>query len=137
MKRKWFTVLAIISVVLVTVFIFRGIIISNIAGAVVLKAGKLMKFGDYTVFIEKIEGNKLTGIKISGDNRKLEAKSGDYQYIFNENLLKFNLMDGIAEDVDPENTKAFRRLTFKQVSMKIRLKQPGSKQEGILKNLSF
>ena len=96
-----------------------------------------MRFGDYTVFIERIEGDKLLGIKINGNNRRLEAKSGDYQYNFNEKLLKFNLIEGIAEDANPDNPKQFRRLTFKQISMKIRLKESDLKHGGILSSRSF
>jgi len=127
MKRTWFFILAVIIIALASLFIIRSANFSDIAGSVVLKAGRPMKFGDYTVFIEKIEGNRLIGIKISGNKRKLEAKSGDYQYIINEELLKFNLIDGFAEDVDSDNPEIFRRLTFKQMSMKIRLKEHSSK----------
>jgi len=137
MKRRWSFILAILAIVSISLFIFRGAILSNIAAKVVLKAGKPMRFGDYTVFIERIEGDKLLGIKINGNNRRLEAKSGDYQYNFNEKLLKFNLIEGIAEDANPDNPKQFRRLTFKQISMKIRLKESDLKHGGILSSRSF
>ena len=81
-----------------------------------------MKFGNYTVFIDKIRNNELFGIKITGKNRELEAKSGDYVYMPKENAIKFNLIDGVAEDADPKNPNVFRRLTFKQMFIKIRLK---------------
>lgn len=130
MKKKWFAALTISAIILtisIAIFIFRGFIFSNIVEKTVLRAGKPIKFGNYTVFIDKIADNKLFGIKISGNNRKLEAKSGDYIYVPNENAIKFNLIDGVAEDADPKNINLFHRLTFKQMFMKIRLKRSASK----------
>ena len=102
---------------------FCSTTISNtIMGNFVLKAGKPMKFGNYTVFIEKIENNRLFGIKIYSKNRKLEAKSGDYVYIPKEKAIKFNLIDGVAEEADSKNPSIFRRLTFEQMLIKVRLK---------------
>ena len=125
MRKKWFvafTISVIILIITITIFIFRGFIFSSTAEKAVLKAGKPIKFGNYTVFIDKITNNKLFGIKITGNDKKLEAKSGDYVYMPNENAIKFNLIDGVAENVDPINPNLFRRLTFKQMVMKIRLK---------------
>ena len=118
MKKKWivaFTSLAIIFIISVSLAIFRGKV-------PVLLAGKPITFGSYTISIDRIEGNKLFGIKITGKNRKVEAKSGAYFYVPKENVLKFNLIDGTAEDIDAKNPQAIRRLTFKEFFMKIRLK---------------
>jgi hypothetical protein len=137
MKKLWVLILGILTLACLAVFIFRGELINKFAAKAILKEGQAMVFGDYTVFIEKINENKLSGIKISGKNRKLEAKSGDYSYFADENVLKFNLQDGVAEDADPDNPQAFRRLTFKQISMKIKLKGSGLKEGGELSGISF
>jgi hypothetical protein len=118
LKKKWviaLMALAIICIVAVFLFVSRGKIPSFLAG-------RPVTFGSYTILIDKIEGNKLLGIKITGKNRKLEAKSGSYTYVPKENALKFNLIDGTAEDLDTKNPLAIRRLTFKEFFMKIRLK---------------
>jgi len=83
-----------------------------------------MAFGDYTVVVDRIEGNKLFGIKVTGENRKLEAKSGEYEYNLKENIIKFNLIDGVADNIDSKNPDIFQRLTFKQSYIKIKLKLP-------------
>ena len=85
MRKKPFCIL-IISVVIVTaisvgLFLNRGFIVSKIVEKSFLKAGKPIKFGDYTVVIDRIEGNRLFGIKMNESNRKFEAKSGDYKYL--------------------------------------------------------
>jgi len=125
MRKKWFTAFAILAVILViclALFFFRGFILNKLVENVVFKEGRPTKFGNYTVSIDKIEGNKLFGITITDNNRKLEAKSGEYVYIPKENTVKFKLNDGIAEDVSAENPKMFNRLTFKQYYMTLKLK---------------
>ncbi len=86
-----------------------------------------MQFGSYTVLIDKIEGNKLYGIKVSSKNMRFKAKSGDYIYIPGKNAIKFNLIDGVAEDYDPGNLRALHTLTFKQSYITIKLKPSVSK----------
>lgn len=130
MRRK-ISVIITVSVILLillaslVLFLFRGYIFIRLAERSFLKAGKPVKLGTYTVLIDNITGNKLFGIKITGKNRKLEAKSGEYTYMPKENAVRFNLIDGTAEDYDPKNPGAFRRLTFEQMFMKIRLKSRG------------
>lgn len=119
---------AVILIIALTIFIFREPILTGIAEKVILKEGKPIKFGSYTVVIDKITGNKLFGIKITGNNKKLEAKNGDYVYIPNENAIKFNLVDGAAEDVNSNYPNLVQKLTFKQMYMKIRLKTSPSKK---------
>jgi len=121
-KRLIVYVIPVIILVAITLFFFRGFIFNKLAAKIVLRAGQPMQFGAYTVFIERIEDNRLFGIKITDKNRKLEAKSGAYEYLPKENAIRFNLGDGIAEDADPKNPDAFQRLTFKQLYLKIRLK---------------
>ena len=103
-------------------FIFRGAIITTLTGRVFLQAAKPLQFGTYTVLIDKVEGNKLYGIKVSSKNRRFKAKSGDYTYLPEKNTIKFNLIDGVADDYDPNNPGEFHTLTFKQSYITIRLK---------------
>ena len=127
MKKKQtisIIVLAIILIVIacVALFIFRGAIITTLAEKIFLKAGKPLQFGSYTVLIDKIEGNKLYGIKVSSKNKGFKAKSGDYIYIPERNAIRLNLIDGVAEDYDPKNSGEFHKLTFKQSYITIKLK---------------
>ena len=118
MRKKPFYIL-IISVVVVAaisavLFLNRGFIVSKIVEKSFLKAGKPIKFGDYTVVIDRIEGNRLFGIKMNESNRKFEAKSGDYKYLPGENSIEINLVDGVVEDLSPENAFLKNKLTFKK-----------------------
>ena len=118
MRKKAFSLLIItaivIAVISVVLFLNRGFIISKIVEKSFLKAGKPLKFGDYTVIIDRIEGNKLFGIKMNESNRKFEAKSGDYAYLPKENSIEINLVDGVVEDLSPENSFLKNKLTFKK-----------------------
>ncbi len=120
---------AIILIVMacVALFIFRGAIITTLTGKIFLKAGRSLQFGSYTVLIDKVEGNKLYGIKVSSKNRRFKAKSGDYTYMPEKNAIKFNLIDGAAEDYDPNNPREFHTLTFKQSYITIKLKPSAAK----------
>ena len=89
-------VIIFIVIVCVALFLFRGAIITTLAEKVFLKAGKPLQFGSYTVLIDKVEGNKLYGIKVSSKNKRFKAKSGDYIYMPEKNAIKFNLIDGVA-----------------------------------------
>ena len=120
-------VLAIIFIVIVCValFLFRGVIVTTLAEKIFLKAGKPLQFGSYTVLIDKIEGNKLYGIKVSSKNKRFKVKSGDYIYMPEKNAIKFNLIDGVADDYDPQNPREFHTLTFEQSYITIKLKPSG------------
>lgn len=122
-------VLAIIFIVIVCValFLFRGVIVTTLAEKIFLKAGKPLQFGSYTVLIDKVEGNKLYGIKVSSKNRRFKAKSGDYIYIPEKNAIKFNLIEGVAEDYDPKNPREFHTLTFQQSYITIKLNPSAAK----------
>ncbi|MFH0917905.1 MAG: hypothetical protein V1830_02095, partial [Candidatus Omnitrophota bacterium] len=126
MKKKQIIliiILAVIAIVIVsvTLFFFRGAIITTMAGKIILKAGKPMQFGEYTLLIDKVEGNHLYGIKVSSKKGKFKAEKGDYLYLPKENAIKFNLIDGAADDYDPENPRQFHTLTFKQSYITIKL----------------
>jgi len=127
-KRRFILwTVAVIILIVIAVFMQRGFIFNKLAANIVLKAGTPMKFGAYTVLIARIEDNKLFEIRITDKNRKLEAKSGAYEYLPKENAIRFSLIDGIAEDVDPENPGKFQRLVFRQLYMKLKLKSLTSK----------
>ena len=132
MKKKQVIPIIILTIILivtvcVALFIFRGTIIDISAAKIFLKAGKPLQFGSYMVLIDKIEGNKLYGIKVSSKNRRFKAKSGDYIYMPEKNAIKFNLIEGTAEDYDPNNPHEFHTLTFKQSYITIKLKPFASK----------
>ena len=132
MKKKQvisIIVLIIILIVMASValFLFREAIVTKLAGKIFLKAGKPLQFGSYTVLIDKVEGNKLYGIKVSSKNKRFKAKSGDYIYMPEKNAIKFNLIEGTAEDYDPNNPHEFHTLTFKQSYITIKLKPSASK----------
>lgn len=126
MKKKIFIGAIISSLILITAagglfLLRRDAIVAAIVEKALLKAGKPLKFGEYTVFIERIEGKKLFGIKISSENGRLEAKSGDYEYIPAMKAVKLNLTDGVAEDRDPQMPGGYHLLTFKQSHITINL----------------
>ncbi|MFA5276255.1 MAG: hypothetical protein WC417_05130 [Candidatus Omnitrophota bacterium] len=126
MKKKIFILItafiAIFIVISILLFVNRGFIISKVVEKTFLKAGKPMKFGDYTVIIDRIEGNKLVGIKMSEGSRRLEAVSGDYKYLSKENSIEVNLMDGTIEDGSPENIYLKNKLTFKKYHVIFKIK---------------
>ena len=121
--------LAVIFVIIVSIalFIFRDVIIGTVGEKILLRAGKPLQFGSYTVLIDRVDGSKLYGIKLSSKNRRFEAKSGDYLYIPGKNAIKLNLIDGSASDYDPNNPGEFHTLTFKQSYITIRLKPLASR----------
>lgn len=111
----------------VALFLFRETIATKLAGKIFLRAGKPLQFGSYTVLIDKVEGNKLYGINVNSKNKRFKAKSGDYIYMPEKNAIKFNLIDGVADDYDPQNPSEFHTLTFKQFYITIKLKSFVSK----------
>ena len=63
-------VIVLIAIACVALFNFRGFISTTLGGRILLKAGKPLQFGSYTVLIDKIEGDKLYGIKVSSKKSK-------------------------------------------------------------------
>ncbi|MDD5130800.1 MAG: hypothetical protein PHS66_07145 [Candidatus Omnitrophica bacterium] len=125
MKKKHFVlmiILAIIVIAAVILIFFRGVLATNLAGKILLKSGKPMQFGEYTVLVDKVEANKLYGIKVTGKDKKLTAESGDYTYLPEQNAIKFNLVNGAADNYDPENPGAYQALAFKQSRFTIKLR---------------
>ena len=123
LRKKITIILLTLTILLIFSFLFfRGFIFSKLFEKTLLRAGKPVAFGSYTVCIERIDRNELFGIKIVAKSRSLEARSGTYEYLPKENALKFSLRDGSALDINPDNPQESRRLTFKQMYMKIRLR---------------
>jgi len=124
------SIITILVIVSVALFLNRGLIVSKIIEKSFLKAGKPLKFGNYIVFIDRIEGNKLFGIKMNGSNRKFEAKSGDYTYLPKEKLIDINLFDGVVEDSGSDNTFLQHKLTFKKFHIIFKIKQSRNSLKG-------
>ncbi|MFH0855292.1 MAG: hypothetical protein V1869_02065 [Candidatus Omnitrophota bacterium] len=115
----------VIALAWAAVFISRGAVVTGLAQKVLLKSGKPLQFGGYTVAVDRVEGSRLYGVKVSSQNKTLKAKSGDYAYMPEKNAVRFNLIDGVAEDHDPENPQRFSRLTFKQTIITLKLVSMG------------
>ncbi|MFA5063689.1 MAG: hypothetical protein WC578_06455 [Candidatus Omnitrophota bacterium] len=126
MKEKKIVALTVSALIIITIawgaiFIFRGAAVTGLAGKILLKAGRPLQFAGYTVLVDRVEGNKLYGIKVSSQNKTLEAKSGDYIYIPERNAIRFTLVDGVAEDHDPDIPQKLNRLTFQQTIFTLKL----------------
>jgi glyoxylate utilization-related uncharacterized protein len=72
--------------------------------------------------VDKVDGNKLYGIQVSSKGKRFKAESGEYAYLPQKNAIKFSLINGSANDYDPENPREFHTLTFKQSNFTIQLK---------------
>jgi hypothetical protein len=124
-KKTWIVALSVIAgiaIISLTVFVFRGSIFNKVMEVSILKAGRPLKFGSYNVFIKKIENNKLYGITVTEKNRKMTAESGEYEYLPQDNAVRLSLNNGVADEAEVKNPNALRRLTFKKLILKIRLK---------------
>jgi hypothetical protein len=119
--KKTIILLAVIAII-IGLFFFKNGISPILAGKMFLRAGKPMQFGSYTVFIDKVDGNRLYGIKVSSKSQRFKAESGDYTYLPEKNTIKFNLINGAADDYDPADPHGFHTLTFKQSYITIKLK---------------
>lgn len=117
------SIITIILIVSVVLCFNREFIVSKIIEKSFLKAGRPLKFGDYTVVIDRVEGNKLFGITMQGSNSKFEAKSGNYTYLPEEKSIDINLFDGVIDDRSSENTFLKHRLTFKKYHTILKIKQ--------------
>ncbi len=122
--KKRLIIIIFLALVLIgtgSVFYFKKYIIYKVAQKMFLKEGQPIVFGEYTVFIDKIEDNELTGIKITNNKLKLEAKKGRYIYLENDNAVKIELNDGMVEGVSQDQEIPSARMTFKQYSIKLSL----------------
>jgi hypothetical protein len=86
----------------------------------VLRAGKPISYGGYTIVIDAVNGNALSGIKITGGNGRLEAKSGEYKYMPKIYAIRFKMLDGAAEHIDPQYPGRVSIETFKEMMIVVR-----------------
>jgi len=85
-------------------------------------------FQKYILFIYRIEENKLTNIRIyepqeNRPTRTIVAKKGEFIAIPERNCIKLKLMNGTADEPDPENPGSFFKLNFKTYFMTLNLEQ--------------
>jgi lipopolysaccharide export system permease protein len=72
-------------------------------------------FDKYILFIYHIDGNKLSNIRIyepqeNSPTRTIVAKRGEFIAIPEKKIIKLKLMDGTADEPDPDNPTNFYRL---------------------------
>lgn len=86
-------------------------------------------FEKYILFIYGIEGNKMQNIRIyePQDNNKptriIIAKRGEFIALPEKNIVKLKLIDGTADEPDPNNPNNFYKLNFKTYFMTLNLTQ--------------
>jgi lipopolysaccharide export system permease protein len=82
-------------------------------------------FDKYILFIYSIEGNKLYNVRIyepQGEDkptRIIVAKRGEFLALPEKNMVKLKLMDGTADEPDPNNPRNFYKLNFKTYFMSL------------------
>ena len=94
-------------------------------------------FEKYILFIYRIEENKLFNVRIyepQGEDkptRTIVAKRGEFIAIPEKNMVKLKLIDGTADEPDPENPTNFYKLNFKTYFMTLNLsaKNRGNRQK--------
>lgn len=79
-------------------------------------------FERYILFIYKIEENKIFNVRIyepqeSKPTRTIVAKKGEFIVIPEKNIVKLKLIDGTADEPDPDNPVNFYKLNFKTYFM--------------------
>lgn len=90
-------------------------------------------FDRYILFIYSIDQNKLNNIRIyepQGEDkptRVIVAKSGEFSAIPEKNMVKLKLMDGTADEPDPNNPNNFFKLNFKNYFINLNLAQARDK----------
>jgi lipopolysaccharide export system permease protein len=90
-------------------------------------------FDKYIIFIYAIDENKLNNIRIyepQGDDkptRLIIARRGEFIPDLKTNIIKLKLMDGTADEPDPNNPNNFYKLNFKTYFMSLNLAQAQNK----------
>lgn len=86
-------------------------------------------FEKYILFIYRIEGNQLFNVRIyepQGEDkptRIIVAKRGEFIAIPEKNVVKLKLIDGTADEPDPENPANFYKLNFRTYFITLSLTQ--------------
>ncbi|MGE5197711.1 MAG: LptF/LptG family permease [Deltaproteobacteria bacterium] len=91
-------------------------------------------FQKYVLFIYRIEDNKLTNVRIyepqeGKPTRTIVAKRGEFIAIPENKTVKLKLVDGTADEPDPENPANFYKLNFKTYFMTLNLNQTQDKDK--------
>jgi lipopolysaccharide export LptBFGC system permease protein LptF len=92
-------------------------------------------FDKYILFIYSIEDNKLNNVRIyepQGDNkptRIIIAKRGEFIAIPEKSEIKLKLIEGTADEPDPDNPNNFYKLNFKNYFMTLSLSEMQNKGE--------
>jgi LPS export ABC transporter permease LptF len=86
-------------------------------------------FDKYILFIYRIDGNKLTNVRIyepQGEDkptRTIVARSGEFIAIPEKKTIKLKLTHGTSDEPDPQNPSNFYKLNFKTYFMTLNLTQ--------------
>jgi lipopolysaccharide export system permease protein len=85
-------------------------------------------FENYVVFIYDMRGETLLNVRIyqpqpDGPTRTLVAEKGEIVANPNANSIKIKLTNGIADETDPKDPKAFYKLKFQDYHITLNLKE--------------
>jgi lipopolysaccharide export system permease protein len=92
-------------------------------------------FDKYTLFIYSIDKNKLNNVRIyepQGENRPTRliiAKRGEFIAVPEQKLIKLKLINGTADEPDPNNPMVYYKLNFKNYFMTLSLSQMQDKNK--------
>ncbi len=91
-------------------------------------------FEKYVLFIYKIEENKLFNVRIyepqeNKPTRTIVAKRGEFIAIPEKSIIKLKLIDGTADEPDPENFTNFYKLNFKTYFITLNLAQANAAEK--------
>ncbi len=84
-------------------------------------------FQNYVLFIYAIDQNKLSNVRVyepqgaGKPTRIIVAKKGEFIAIPEKNMIKLKLMDGTADEPDPDNPSNFYKLNFRTYYMSLNL----------------
>ncbi len=100
-----------------------------------LEAGSFINaFDKYIIFIYRIDGNKLYGVRIyqplaNRPTRTIIAQEGEFVKVPNEDKLKLKLINGTSDEPDMKNPNIFYKLNFQQSFITMDLSKKKSKAE--------
>jgi len=89
-------------------------------------------FEKYILFIYRIEDNKMFNVRIyqpeeGKPTRTIVAKRGEFIAVPEKSMVKLKLIDGTADEPDPENPTNFYKLNFKTYFITLNLLNAGKK----------
>ncbi len=92
-------------------------------------------FEKYVLFIYRIDGNKLTNVRIyepQGEDkptRTIVAKHGEFIAFPEKKMIKLKLTNGTSDEPDPANPANFYKLNFKTYFMTLNLSQQENRDQ--------